>query len=520
MLKKISSIVVALALVMTLIPATAFADTHQSKTTEKPVPAVETTTYSDINALIPAMEESISTSDALISSKNLMKGIGDYEWDEQEYNNDVDNADWLENDDTYYAYLSRSDVDMFWFSSKTQFSINVTVAADSSTLKFGVYDDESGQFLRLGSYLTYDEGLYIYKLNTTLPAGVYYLVFLESKASYTCEYAFYFESNGDEYIPGDEGYVESDVYRIYGQSRYDTAYKTAEELLSYMDGGKFSSVVIADGRNFPDALAGSYLACRSEAPILLTSSSTNTSDPGNITKLKTWINNHVEKSGRVYVLGGTGAVADRAVNGLLRDYDVIRVQGDNRYGTNMAILEQAGLIGNDILVCTGTGYADSLSASSLGLPILLVGSSLTEEQKDFISINRDKNYYLIGGEGVVKPAIEDEMYENGARFIYRVAGSDRYKTSIAVAETFFGEPETAVLAYALNYPDGLCAGPLANMINAPLLLVTTTQFDDAKSYIEDSYIYGGYVLGGPALISSNAARAVYWLPFNAIINNL
>ncbi len=53
----------------------------------------------------------------------------------------------------------------------------------------------------------------------------------------------------------------------------------------------------------------------------------------------------------------------------------------------------------------------------------------------------------------------------------RVAGENRYATSAAIAKRFFEEPTNVALAYGLNFPDGLCGGPLAYRNNAPLLLV-------------------------------------------------
>ena len=69
-------------------------------------------------------------------------------------------------------------------------------------------------------------------------------------------------------------------------------------------------------------------------------------------------------------------------------------------------------------------------------------------------------------------------------------------------------PESAVLAYALNYPDGLCGGPLAMSMNAPLILTTDSRKDAALSYTTENGISQGKVLGGASLISNKTAMEI------------
>ena len=57
--------------------------------------------------------------------------------------------------------------------------------------------------------------------------------------------------------------------RIFGNSRYETSFGIANEYKSVLGAEKFESVIIASGVNFPDALAGSYLAAVKNAPILI-----------------------------------------------------------------------------------------------------------------------------------------------------------------------------------------------------------------------------------------------------------
>ena len=292
---------------------------------------------------------------------------------------------------------------------------------------------------------------------------------------------------------------DADVVRIAGKDRIKTAIMAADALKEELGVSKFDNIIVANGLNFPDALAGSYLAAEKNAPILLIyDSATVKAD------VTSYIKANLKEGGTVYVLGGTGVVPDAWMGSIAFE----RLAGAGRYETNLEILKAAGVeSGSDILVCTGAGFADSLSVSATGKPILLVGASLTEAQKTFLDSIEGEKYYLIGGEGAVSKKIQGECEALGAT--ERVAGNNRYETSTAVAKEFFPEADATVLAYGLNFPDGLSGGPLAYSQSAPLILTTDGQEKTAATYTTAKGIKSGYILGGPALISDTAAKTIF-----------
>lgn len=288
------------------------------------------------------------------------------------------------------------------------------------------------------------------------------------------------------------------VCRISGKTRYQTATKAADAMKDQLGIDKFSAVIVASGEAFPDALAGSYLASVKDAPILLVNLQT-------MVDLKNYIRSNLEEGGDIYILGGEGAIPQSMESGL-GEYNVVRLSGKTRYETNLAILKEAGVEDQEILVCTGNGFADSLSASAAGRPILLVGSSLTEGQKEFLS-QQKREFVIIGGTGAVNTQIQSELMDYGST--ERVSGKNRYETSVKVAQRFFDDPDTAVLAYAKNFPDGLCGGPLALSMNAPLILTATGDESAAVSYAKTCGITRGAVLGGTGLISDASVRSIF-----------
>lgn len=280
----------------------------------------------------------------------------------------------------------------------------------------------------------------------------------------------------------------SDTYakRLYGSSRYETSFEIANALKSQLGISKFSHIIVADGTNFADALGGSYLAGIKNAPIIMTNGK-------NAQDVRNYIQNHVKKGGTVYILGGTAAVPEGVGCGL-GDYTVKRLQGKNRYETNLAILKEAKVSSKEILVCTGKTFADSLSGSATGKPMLLVNKALTEEQKSWLSSLSGKKFYILGGTGAVSTDIENELKAYGT--VERIGGSNRYETSVLIAEKFFSSPSSIVLASSSIFADGLCGGPLALKKGAPLILTKTGSESAAKAYAQKYGIHEGLVLGG------------------------
>jgi putative cell wall-binding protein len=225
-----------------------------------------------------------------------------------------------------------------------------------------------------------------------------------------------------------------------------------------------------------------------------------------INAVKDYIKANLKKGGTIYQLGGTAVVPDETVKGL-SGYIVTRLWGADRYATNVAILKEAGIKGEEVLVASGTGFADSLSASATGKPILLVKNVIQPSQKDFVATLSGKKFYIIGGIGAVNGEIE--RFFDGLGETRRIGGSDRYETSVNVARTFFSEPKGAVLAYGANFPDGLCGGSLANAMGGPLLLVANGKADKAAAYAKEYNIQGGAVLGGQTLINDSSMNMIF-----------
>lgn len=289
------------------------------------------------------------------------------------------------------------------------------------------------------------------------------------------------------------------VTRIYGDNRYETGLKVADTLKANSGVEKFDVIVVASGTGFADALSGSYLANKKNAPILLV-------NKHSIGAVATYIKDNLRENGTVYLLGGEAAVPPE-MEDALSGCNVRRLAGANRYETNLLILQEAGVTTEDILVCTSRDFADSLSASALNRPILLVRSTLTDAQMAFLDNLNGNPIYIIGGTGAVSEELASALTSYGTT--ERISGANRYETSVNVAKEFFADPTRIVLAYGHNFPDGLCGGVLAYNLSAPLILTRERNMSYAAEYAQLNHVSSGTVLGGGNLISDNVIRTVF-----------
>jgi putative cell wall-binding protein len=312
------------------------------------------------------------------------------------------------------------------------------------------------------------------------------------------------------------------INRIYGNDRIGTALSVAAALKDTLKVEKFDAIILAAGGSgqdqtkFADALSGSYLASAKNAPILLYTK-------GDLAQANLeFIAENLSEDGTIYLLGGNVSIPAEVEAALVEaGYTVKRLAGDDRYLTNLAILKEVGVEGVDeVLIAGGQGFADSLSASATGLPIMLVKGSkttLTEAQIEFLKSVEGKKITILGGNAAVSAELEAAIEEVVGKDVDRVFGETREETSVMIAKKYFPEAEIALITYSKMYPDGLAGGVLANVLGAPLLLTKAGSESIANEYIEEIGIEAGYVLGGSAVMTDETAKAVFGLPEHAVI---
>jgi len=82
-------------------------------------------------------------------------------------------------------------------------------------------------------------------------------------------------------------------------------------------------------------------------------------------------------------------------------------------------------------------------------------------------------------------------------------------SSTYIAEAYFESVDTVFLAYGMNFPDGLCGGPVAYAIGAPLVLTAAKSETAAADYVAKNSVANGYILGGTAALSDETVAKIF-----------
>ncbi|HHT49905.1 MAG TPA: hypothetical protein GXZ78_00295, partial [Eubacteriaceae bacterium] len=287
-----------------------------------------------------------------------------------------------------------------------------------------------------------------------------------------------------------------EIVRIAGDNRYRTAVEASKNAYKTAD-----TVVLASGEDFADALPGSLLAAKKDAPVLLTLKN----------RIHSYTIDEIQRLGasNVIILGGEGAVSEDIENELIgKGLNVERISGNNRIRTALAVAEEAVEAPvKKVFLVNGYDFPDALSVAALaakeGAPIFLTQSDrLQSVVKEALSDFNVEEVTIVGGPGVINNNVETEIRDLGYT-VNRIEGSNRYRTSLEVSQYGFDNPETVIIAYGYDFPDALVGGYLGAKYNAPVLLTSPTGIPSyIVDYIKESNSVSKIIiLGGPSVVS-------------------
>ncbi len=196
----------------------------------------------------------------------------------------------------------------------------------------------------------------------------------------------------ETFLPGPET-----VARISGPDRYATSRAVVQFMNSQL---ALSNVIVATGRDYPDALAAVPAAGSTGGAVLLIN--------GSALSLDTATRDLIDSLNRpVTIVGGPGAVSDeiaQEITGL--GVSVDRLQGPSRYDTALAIADEFFPQREFTYVATGTGFADALAvgwwASLQQVPLTLSRPTCVPlAVLDNIHDSLIGEYSLVGGTSVL-----------------------------------------------------------------------------------------------------------------------
>ncbi len=287
--------------------------------------------------------------------------------------------------------------------------------------------------------------------------------------------------------------LSTTVERINGTDRHKTAVE-----ISKKGWEKADTVVISRGDSYPDALAGTPLAYKLDAPILLTKTS----------RLLPEVKDEIKRLGASHavILGGDGAVSDYVryqLEGL--GLSVERVAGTNRFETAASIAARLDGHPKKAVIADGNNYPDALAAASFaaknGYPILLTKEKKLPKDTQR-ALKRIDETIVVGG----KNAVSNELMEklpNPTRY----NGTTRYETASEIAKQLVGPSKDAYVATGENFADALTGSVLAAKQGAPILLVKPDHIPYSINQLIEKMEYKNlHILGGPNAVSEDLAK--------------
>ena len=327
-----------------------------------------------------------------------------------------------------------------------------------------------------------------------------------------------------DYHPGIEPFN-----RIAGADRYETALEVAKWLALY-DQSSWKNLVVATGRDYPDALCASSFAGQMNCPVLLC-------EPDSVPDgVRSYIADHGVEN--VYVIGGESAIGDGVVSeleALVGEGGATRVCGEGRGETAEAVCAQeAGRWSDTCIVARGFGSAaDALSASAYAYaakcPILLTDEqgSLTASTKGAIESEGFCRAVVVGGTEAVSADVEGYLASRlGASNVLRIAGADRYETSRDTILWVEGKDADAAFQPDVvlsdrganiasgkdeNYPDGLVGGALSGSRGKSIMLIDPDAADGGAAVRDlllpnKGWWVRGNIIGGYSAVPEELER--------------
>lgn len=279
--------------------------------------------------------------------------------------------------------------------------------------------------------------------------------------------------------------------RIGGDDRYHTAVCISQKGWDHS-----TTVFLARGDNYADALAGVPLAYRSGAPILLTR-------PGTLPEVTRDEIQRLEAE-EIVILGGTVAVS-AAVEQELKSLGlgVYRIGGENRFDTAALIAARFPTLGGAILVY-GHNFPDALAAAAYAAredyPILLTETDALPPET-LAALDACSHVFVVGGERVISEKIFMQLWNDLNKNPVRISGADRYDTAVELAMHFSPTNKNMYGATGLDFPDAITGAVLAARNQTGVLLVREPLGDVVEEYVQNYRVRSVTLFGGKDAVS-------------------
>lgn len=260
----------------------------------------------------------------------------------------------------------------------------------------------------------------------------------------------------------------SGFIRIAGTDRFDTAAQLSG--WAYPEPNVVTTVYVATGLDFPDALSGGVGAAAAGGPVLLTL-------PGEVPE-PTRAELARLAPDQVVVVGGTSVISDTVATRLGQvageDVEVHRIAGVDRFDTAARVSAHVFPGGGmrQAFVATGLDFPDALSGVAIAAPdapiLLSARDAVPQPTLDELGGAQVIEIVALGGSSVLSGGVIQSLGDHAAG-VTRIAGADRFETSARIASGI-APGGTVFVATGATFPDALAGGSIAAQIGGPVLL--------------------------------------------------
>ena len=164
---------------------------------------------------------------------------------------------------------------------------------------------------------------------------------------------------------------------------------------------------------------------------------------------------------------------------------VTRIGEADRYITAAKVATINWTTSDNVVLVSGEGYADAVSASALAkklnAPILLTtAGSLNTAAESALSTLKVKNVYVVGGKASVSQSVRDAL--KAKYMLIELGGANRYETNAAVAEKLVElgtDPTNVMMVGGEGFSDAISVSPIA-AAKGEILLLGNNNTDSIK----------------------------------------
>lgn len=192
---------------------------------------------------------------------------------------------------------------------------------------------------------------------------------------------------------------------------------------------------------------------------------------------------------------------------------LVRVAGADRIATAIASSFFANGRAKAVVLARSDDYADALAGAPLAAfkdaPLLLTPPDqldprvLSEMRR---SLPSGGSVYLLGGTAALSDAVAQSVAQAGYQVV-RLAGADRFQTSLSVLQRGLGSVKSVFLATGLDFADALSAGAAAAAESGAVLLTQGGALTpEVQSYLVTHQL-SVYAIGSPAAAADPSATA-------------